>query len=45
MKMEINYMKEILKMVIEMEKELDIMKMEINYMKVILKIVNTKEKE
>ena len=43
--MEINYMKEIIKMVNLKEKEQNIMKMEINYMKEIIKMVKLKEKE
>jgi len=45
MKIEINSIKEIIKMVIEKEKEYYIIKMEINYMKEILKMVKLKVKE
>ena len=41
--MEIKYMKEILKMVKQKEKEHIMMKMEIKYMKEILKMVQLKE--
>jgi len=44
MKMEINAMMEIIKMVYQKEKEQNIMKMEISYMKEIIKMVNQKEK-
>jgi len=42
--MEINVMKEIIKMVYQEEKEYIMMKMEINVMKEIIKMVNQKEK-
>ena len=45
MKMEINYMKEIIKKVNGMEKQYFIMKMEINYMKEIVRKVNKMVKE
>ena len=38
--MEINYMKEILKIILQMEKEFNMMLMEINYMKEIINQVN-----
>ncbi len=43
--MEIKFMKEIIKMVSQMEKELNIMKIEIKFMKEILNQVIMKEKE
>ena len=43
--MEINYMKENIKIILQMEKEFNIIKMEINYMKEILKKVNGMVKE